>query len=225
MGDLDDLDNARATRSDTRRAEAFSDGVLAIIVTLLVLDLRVPDVEPGHLLPALLAQWPGYVAYVASYAYVAVVWLNHKAAFARVRETDRGFHWANLFVLFTTALLPFPTAVVSRALQEENTSDQRVAVALYALVGALLCLSWTVFFQYLARHDDLVAEAVDRPFFRGERLRALGGVILYGVAGVVGFLVAPLVALAVFVVLPVFYGATSAGIYSLRSVARRLTGP
>ncbi|MFI5490368.1 TMEM175 family protein [Micromonospora echinaurantiaca] len=65
------------TRSDTSRAIAFSDAVFAIIITLLVLDLRVPDVPPGRLLFGLLEQWPGYVAYLASYAYVAVVWLNH----------------------------------------------------------------------------------------------------------------------------------------------------
>ncbi len=73
-------------RSDTGRAEAFSDAILAIVITLLVLDLRVPDMKPGHLLSGLLAQWPGYVAYVASYLYVAVVWLNHKAAFGRIRR-------------------------------------------------------------------------------------------------------------------------------------------
>jgi uncharacterized membrane protein len=56
---------------------------------------------------------------------VAAVWLNHKAAFKRIRQIDRGLHWANLLVLFSTALLPFPTAVVSRALQEHDQPDQR----------------------------------------------------------------------------------------------------
>lgn len=180
------------TRSDTSRAIAFSDAVLAIIITLLVVDLRVPEVPPGRLLSGLLEQWPGYAAYLASYAYVAVVWLNHKGAFNRIRESDRGLHWVNLFVLFTTALLPFPTAVVSDALQEHDQQDQRVAVAFYALIGALLCVSWLTFFHYLSRRKDLLREGVSEGHFPAERVRALVGVILYVAAGLIGYLVAPL---------------------------------
>jgi uncharacterized membrane protein len=214
-------------RSDTSRVIAFSDAVLAIIITLLVIDLRVPDVPPGRLLSGLLEQWPGYVAYLASYAYVAVVWLNHKGSFNRVKESDRGLHWVNLFVLFTTALLPFPTAVVSDALQEHDQQDQRVAVAFYALIGALLCASWLAFFHYLARRNDLLKDEVSERHFPAERVRALVGVILYVVAGLIGYLVAPLASLVIFVVLPVFYAVTSAGLYQVpltRRIAPRPPG-
>jgi uncharacterized membrane protein len=119
---------------------------------LLILDLHPPHGQPGQLLSGLLQQWPTYLAYAASYLYVAVVWLNHKAAFARIRVMDRGLHWANLGVLATTALLPFPTSVVAGAIENGNRTDARVAVALYALIGALLCASWWLFFHYLARH-------------------------------------------------------------------------
>jgi TMEM175 potassium channel family protein len=209
------------TRSDTTRVEAFSDAVLAIAITLLTLDLRIPDVEPGHLLDGLLAQWPGYMAYVASYLYIAVVWLNHKAAFKRIRQADRGLHWANLCILFTAALLPFPTAVVSHTLQKANQSDQRTAIALYAFINALACVGWLLFFQHLTRHGELVAEGVDVRFFPAERLRALIGIALYVVAGVLGYLVVPLISLAIFVAVPVFYGVTSSGLYQLRSVVHR----
>lgn len=210
------------TRSDTSRAVAFSDAIFAIIITLLVLDLRVPEVPPGHLLTGLLDQWPSYVAYLASYSYVAVVWLNHKAAFNRIQQADRGLHWVNLFVLFSTALLPFPTAVVSHALQEHNNADQRVAVAFYALVGALLCATWLAFYHYLARNPDLLKDQAKGGFFPVERFRALAGVVLYVLAGLVGYLVAPLVGLAIFLVLPVFYAITSAGLYH-SPVARGIT--
>lgn len=212
------------TRSDTSRAIAFSDAVFAIIITLLVLDLRVPDVPPGRLLSGLREQWPSYVAYLASYTYVAIVWLNHKGAFNRIKESDRGLHWVNLFVLFTTALLPFPTAVVSHALQEHDQQDQRVAVAFYALIGALLCASWLAFFHYLARREDLLEEEVSERHFPAERVRALVGVILYAAAGLIGYLVAPLAGLVIFVVLPVFYAVTSAGLYQvplIRQIAHR----
>ncbi|MGI5152252.1 TMEM175 family protein [Plantactinospora sp. CA-294935] len=213
-GPTDDI----VARTDTVRAEGFSDAVLAIVITLLVLDLRVPEVEPGQLLSGLLDQWPSYAAYVASYLYIAVVWLNHKATFSRIRQADRGLHWMNLLVLFSTALLPFPTAVFSRALQEHDVADQRVATALYALVGALLCASWLAFFHYLARHRDLLVDGVDERFFPGERLRALIGVLLYAVGGLLGVLVTPLAGLVIFIVLPPFYGVTSAGLYSSRLV-------
>ncbi|MEV1155864.1 TMEM175 family protein [Micromonospora chokoriensis] len=210
------------TRSDTSRAVAFSDGILAIIITLLVLDLQVPDVPPGRLLPGLLSQWPSYAAYLASYSYVAVVWLNHKAAFNRIQQTDRGLHWVNLFVLFSTALLPFPTAVVSHALQEHNNMDQRVAIAFYALIGALLCAAWLAFYHYLAKNPDLLKDQAKGGFFPVERFRALAGVVLYVLGGLVGYLVAPLIGLAIFVLLPVFYAITSAGLYH-SAVTRRIT--
>ncbi|WP_370629211.1 TMEM175 family protein [Paenarthrobacter nitroguajacolicus] len=129
------------TRSDTRRAEAFSDAVIAIVITLLVLELTPPETEPGELLAGLLGQWPTYLAYAASYIYLAVIWLNHKSAFSRIRQMDIGLKWANLGILATLALLPWPTAVIIDTAKTGNVADERVAVALYAIVGALLCLS------------------------------------------------------------------------------------
>ncbi|MGC4790595.1 TMEM175 family protein [Micromonospora sp. DT178] len=167
------------------------------------------DVPPGRLLSG-------------AAGAVAIVWLNHKGAFNRVKDSDRGLHWVNLFVLFTTALLPFPTAVVSDALQEHDQQDQRVAVAFYALIGALLCVSWLVFSHYLARRGDLLEEEVSERHFAAERVRALVGVILYAAAGLIGYLVAPLAGLVIFVVLPVFYAVTSAGLYQV-PLTRRIT--
>jgi uncharacterized membrane protein len=220
------IDEDEIRRTDTRRAEAFSDGVFAIVITLLVLDLRPPQVPPGHLLVGLIQQWPAYLAYVTSYIYIAVVWLNHRAAFKRISHMDRGLHWANLAVLFTTALLPFPTAVVSRAMQSGNPIDIRTAVGLYALVGALLCAAWLAFFHHLSRRPVLLAEGVEPEFFSMERIRAWAGIALYLVAGIVGVLVAPPIALAVFLAIPAFYGVTSGGLYSMPPIVRRVAqGP
>jgi uncharacterized membrane protein len=200
------------TRSDTSRAEAFSDAVIAIVITLLVLELTPPETEPGGLLTGLLGQWPTYLAYAASYIYLAVIWLNHKSAFSRIREMDIGLQWANLGILATLALLPWPTTVIIDTAKTGNPADERVAVALYALVGALLCLSWLVFFSHLARHPELTEEEVEESYFARERPRALAGVVLYLAAGTVGVLVYPLVASVIFVILPVFYGLTSHGL-------------
>ena len=199
------------THSDTGRAEAFSDGVIAIVITLLVLELTPPKTRPGGLLAGLLHQWPTYLAYAASYIYLAVIWMNHKAAFTRIREMDIGLQWANLGILATLALLPWPTAVIIDTAKTGNLTDERVAVALYAIVGALLCLAWLGFFSHLARHPELTEEHVEDSYFARERPRAIAGVVLYLAAGTAGFLIHPLVASVIFIILPAFYGLTSHG--------------
>ncbi|NMH97810.1 TMEM175 family protein [Pseudonocardia acidicola] len=211
-------DDAGGVRlSGTNRVEAFSDGVLAIVITLLVLDLRVPPHPPGGLLTALLQQWTGYVAYLASFLYVGVIWLNHHAAFNRIRYVDLGLHCANLGLLLTTAVLPFPTAVVSATLQEGlNTSDARVAVGFYALAGMVMCVSWLLFYAYVYRHADrLLEQEVPASDFGEHRVRAWAGILGYGVAGVLG-IAAPSIALGVFVLLPLFYAISSEGLHQLQ---------
>ncbi|GAA1440747.1 TMEM175 family protein [Leifsonia poae] len=209
------------TRTDTRRAEAFSDAVIAIVITLLVLELTPPKTPPGDLLAGLLGQWPTYLAYAASYIYLAVIWMNHKAAFNRIREMDVGLQWANLGILATLALLPWPTAVIIDRAKTGNLTDERVAVALYAIVGAALCLAWLVFFSHLARHPELTEEHVDDSYFAHERPRAFAGVVLYLAAGALGFLIHPLVASVIFIILPVFYGLTSHGFDQRPAFLRR----
>jgi uncharacterized membrane protein len=210
------------TLSDTVRAEAFSDAVLSIVITLLVLDLKTPQHEPGGLLRALLAQWPTYLAYVTSYLYIAVVWLNHKAAFQRITAMTRALHWTNLLVLFTTALLPWPTSIVASALAEHSEADAKVAVGLYTLVGALLCLSFLLFFHVVARHPDLLDENVEEDYFLNERIRAVAGTVVYLVAGVTGVFWMPIAGMVMSLVVPVYYAITSHGYVTLPQAARRI---
>ncbi|MCG5439566.1 TMEM175 family protein [Micromonospora foliorum] len=203
-------------RRETSRLLSFSDGVFAIIITLLVLDLQPPRVGRGQLLHALVEQWPAYLAYVTSYVYVAVSWLNHRAAFNRVENSGKALQWYNLAVLFSTALLPFATSVVSQAMREGDRADQRTGVAVYGLVGVLVSVSWLGLYHYLARHHDLLDEAVPRRFFPAERARAAIGLGGYALAILVGFLATPLFALVIFLLLPAFYSLTSSGLYELR---------
>ena len=212
----------RATANPSR-AIAFSDAIIAIVITLLVLDLRAPHTERGELLVGLLNEWPTYLAYAASYLYLAVIWMNHKAAFTRIRELDVGLQWANLAILATLALVPWPTAVIAETWRSGNLVDQRVAVGLYGLVGALLCLAWLIFFSYLAGHPDLTKDEVEDSYFARERPRAVIGIVLYLAAGVAGALIHPLVASVVFLVLPVYYAFTSHGRDQAPSILRRRT--
>src|SRR5262249_51581023 len=125
-------DEARLT--ETTRTAALSDGVFAITITVLVLEIHRPEgYAPGGLLHALLENWPSYLAYAVSFLYTGFLCLTHHSMFAKPRRMNLGFRWINLGILFPTAALPFPTAVLASALAPGNSSyDQRVAVTVYA---------------------------------------------------------------------------------------------
>ncbi|HEX4226591.1 MAG TPA: TMEM175 family protein [Pseudonocardiaceae bacterium] len=208
----DPAGTTRFRRSDTSRAEAFSDGVFAIAVTILVLEIHDPVHASGGLTHGLLKQWPAYLGYVASFSYIAVIWLNHHQAFARIHTIDRGLHATNLALLGTTSALAFPTGVVSDALQEKATgADARAAVVLYALVAAAMCTSWLLLYTHLRHHPRLLVAAIEPNYVRHGQLRSAVGIAAYAVAGIIGYFATPVAGLAVFIAAPVFYFATSEG--------------
>jgi uncharacterized membrane protein len=210
MGDRPDPAAEQGGRlSDSARVEAFSDGVLAIAITLLVLNLRAPG-GGGDMRRELLDQWPAYVAYLASFAYVGVIWVNHHQLFTRIAAVDLGLLWRNLGLLLGVSVLPFPTAVLSSAFRQGTGSNQVTACVLYALVAAFMALTWLVLFHYLATHERLLARHTPASFFARERRRALLGLIAYLLAAAVA-LWQPLASLLIICALPVFYGATSEG--------------
>jgi len=208
----------RARTAETGRLEAFSDGVLAIVITLLVLELHPPEGR-GDLLDGLVEQWPGYLAYLASFGYVAVIWVNHHELFTRIRAVDPGLLWRNLLLLLTTSFLPYPTAVLGAAFQHGTRSDQAVALVFYCAVAALMAASWLLLFQHLCRHAWLLRSGADTAFCAAGRGRSLVGIAGYSVAAASAAW-QPLVGLAVAAVLPVFYALTSG-----RSGRRSASGP
>ena len=129
----------------------------------------------------------------------------------------------NLAILFTSALLRFPTAVVSYAVQSGTASDDaRTAVALYALVGWLRCASWSPF---RVPGDTLTAARGRgrRPVLSARVPACRFGSALYLLGGVAGYVVTPLIALVVFFLIPAFYGITSHGLAELHDAVRRRT--
>jgi uncharacterized membrane protein len=196
--------------SESGRVEAFSDGVLAIALTLLALDLRVPSGRPGSFGHELLEQWPSYVAYLASFVYIGVIWANHHALFTRINRVDRGLLARNLALLLPASVLPFPTAALATAFRVGTPGDQRAALVLYGLIAFAMAATWLIVFTYLDRRRDLLSPDVPDGYFRRERRRAAPGMILPCAAVAIGF-VSPLASLVIFLSLSLFYAVTSEG--------------
>lgn len=110
---------------------------------------------------------------------------------SRIRHCNRGLHLANLLLLLTTALIPFPTAVLATALQHGGPTDEAASVALYAAVGCLMCLSRFLLFHVLSINPHLLGSHVEPSFFPQERHHALFGVVLYALACVTGWALSP----------------------------------
>jgi uncharacterized membrane protein len=201
--------------ADPSRVLAFSDGVFAIIVTLLVLDLQPPHTPPRGLLTALLHGWPSYVAFTISFVYLSVLWLNHHALFRLIQRVNAPLNWLNLCLLFGAVLIPFPTATLAAAYGGGDRYDERVAVALYAAAAGLMSIPWLFMFRYLLRHSELRATGISDQYLRAQLPRPLTGIVLYGLSGVVGWFVDPGVGAAVFVVMIVYHAMTSEGVRKL----------
>jgi len=129
-------------RSATKRLEAFSDGVFAVAITLLVLDLHDP---PGNLAHGLGELWPHYATYVVSFLTIGIIWMNYHTAFDRIEWADRTLMVLNLLLLMFVTVIPFPTGLLADHLN--GGSDEHVAAAVYA--GSLLTMGVWFFCLYL----------------------------------------------------------------------------
>jgi uncharacterized membrane protein len=130
---------------ETSRVEAFSDGVFAIAITLLVLELKVPQGSGNGLARELAAEWPSYVAFLLSFAFIGIMWVNHHRLFTVIRRCDNGLLFFNLLLLLGVTAVPFPTAVLATYLA---TAESRTAAALFN--GTYLAIA--IFFNVLWRY-------------------------------------------------------------------------
>src|SRR5689334_18326151 len=96
------------------RLEAFSDGVFAIVITLLILDIRFPDVDYNQFGETLVALLPRILAYVMSFIIIGVYWVTHHNSMHAMRKTDRSFLWLNILLLLCVSFIPFPTSLLGR---------------------------------------------------------------------------------------------------------------
>jgi uncharacterized membrane protein len=174
------------------RLEAFSDGVMAIAITLLVLELSPPEHGNGvSLASALWHQWPSYVAYVVSFLQIGVIWLNHHRMFAPVRAVDGTLLLLNLVLLMWVALIPFPTAVVADNLRAGG-SDASTAMALYGAVILLTAITFVALYGWITHDERIAGTLPSRRALRVARLRFSVGLAAYALAFLLSWVSAPL---------------------------------
>lgn len=157
------------------RLHALIDGVFAIAVTLLVLDLPRPG-SSAHLAHDLLQRWPAYVAYLVSFVTVGILWIEHHGMMSAVRYVNRRFLERTLVFLLFVSIIPWPTALAAQY-AKQGGSGARTAAVLYAMTMMLMGLSFALGWRYLAAHGELVAEPARAAFPAATRRASLGGLV------------------------------------------------
>ncbi len=183
------------------RVEAFSDGIFAIAITLLVLTIA----QPSHyddLTKQLTQRWPSLAAYVVSFAIIGIMWLNHHSIFNHIERVDRGLVYLNLLLLMTIAFLPYPTGVLGEALHRHQGAE--TAAIFYGLTMAANAYAWSALWLYASHRRRLLLPTFPEADRYTATVLFTVGVILYTAAVGVAFL-SPYAFLVLQAVLAVYY--------------------
>lgn len=167
----------------TSRLDAFSDGVFAIAITLLVLELDVPQ-ERGDVLAALGHEWPSFLGYLVSFSFIGSVWIAHSTLSKFLRAADQLLVGLNLLLLLFVSLLPFTTSLMASHLNDHN--GEHVAVVIFGLNLFLASLMVNAMLHHAARSNDLL-DADDGPALRAFARSRRISLIVQASATVLGF--------------------------------------
>ncbi|MBT2564724.1 DUF1211 domain-containing protein [Pedobacter sp. ISL-68] len=194
---------------ETERIEAFSDGVFAISVTLLVLELHVPEIKDGdtsvHLLEQLKLQWPGYIAFVISFFSIFIIWVNHHKVFKQIYKRNTGLMFANGLILFLVSLVSFPSALLARFFL---TDSKQLSVTIYTGLFVLINLAFNLLWQQATSDKKLLRPGISDAAIMQLRNNYLYGFPTYLIAFVLSFFY-PDPALLICVLLWIFWAVSS----------------
>src|SRR5262249_39014139 len=155
---------SRVEPAETTRLEAFSDGIFAIAITLLILEVRAPGARDAReLWHALAAQWPSYVGYRLSFLIIGVMWSNHSHLFRLMTRCDHMPNMLNLLLMMTIAFLPYPTGVLARNIANPDTCGP--ATVIYSASILLCAIPWSLIWMHALR-----AGLVDAPEDERDRM-------------------------------------------------------
>jgi len=197
--DSTELSARERRRADPGRLLTFTDGVFAIIITILVLELKVPDLGSGQSLSRALRETrPTFVAFVVSFLLVGMYWSWHRSAFAQVRYIDRNTLWLNLVFLLPVAMIPFVASVLG------EFPSSPTALHLYGIVLIVATLFRVVLDWYLRRHPGLLWQTPSQEARRLASLAAAAPLLVYGVAVLIADWL-PVLSLLLYFAMPVLY--------------------
>ncbi len=148
------------------RLEAFSDGVIAVAITLLVLDVHVPASIEGALLAALTKQWPAYLGYVTSFLVVGIFWTNHHLLFKYIKRTDHFFLLINTLFLMCIAFVPFGTSLLETYMQKGQPLNERIAALTYSAILLLCAITFSAVWFYASWKCRLLRRDLDPSIIR-----------------------------------------------------------
>ena len=172
-------------QNETQRIEAFSDGVFAIAITLLIIEIAVPHVNGGRsLVRGLADEWASYFAYVLSFITIGIYWANHHSFFKLFHHVDHGFLMLNVFFLMMIAFLPFPTAVLAEYLQD--VGERQTAIAFYAFGLGLPAFGWFLLWMY-ANGRGLVVHDLEPGYRRSLTQQYFASNVVYALAFALSF--------------------------------------
>ena len=189
--------------ADTSRLEALSAGVVAIAMTLLIIEIGVPHPDAGEGLgDALLELWPSYFGYAVGFLTIGIMWANHHQMFKDIERVDHMVTVLNLLLLLCVAFIPFPTAVLAEYMRQ----DQQLLEAT-VLLGATFTITALVFnalWLWVYSHPSLIDVHVSPARIRSRTLRYLPGPLLYGLMIPLAF-INPWISIALYGALAIFY--------------------
>src|SRR5436189_3868628 len=172
--------------SETARLEAFSDGVFAIAITLLIIEVHVPAREHAETLGhELLRIWPSYLGYLTSFLTIGVMWINHHYVFELIARIDRTMLLLNTLLLMLIAFVPFPTAVLAQFVE---TGGARAAAVPYGATMTLTALAFLAWWRYAPAGRRLIGDEVPDEVIEDITRAYTPGALLYGGAALVAFL-------------------------------------
>jgi uncharacterized membrane protein len=175
---------------DRGRLESFSDGVFAVAITLLALDLTIEGPGHGTLLRQLGHHWPSFVAYVISFFTIGIIWVNHHTLIANIAVVNRTLLFINLLLLLIIVAIPFATATMATYLTAGG-QDAHVAAALYAGTFELMGLAFTGLLEWALHEDERMHQPVPTAARNSVRTRFYVGQLPYLVAFGIAFISAP----------------------------------